>query len=171
MDLISYCDKLAHRSHSASRDLARASTAQKNRWLLAAGDGLVHRAKDILAANAKDVALAEATHLPAAQLDRLRLDESRVIGIAKGLLEIASLSDPVGRVLDERTRPNGLKIQKVAVPLGVILFIYESRPNVTVDAAGLCVKSGNAVILRGGKESLHTNQALYAVLRDSLEGV
>jgi len=171
MDLISYCDKLAHRSHSASRDLARASTAQKNRWLLAAGDGLVHRAKDILAANAKDMALAEATHLPAAQLDRLRLDESRVIGIAKGLLEIASLSDPVGRVLDERTRPNGLKIQKVAVPLGVILFIYESRPNVTVDAAGLCVKSGNAVILRGGKESLHTNQALYAVLRDSLEGV
>src|SRR6185503_7139182 len=100
------------------------------------------------------------THLPAAMLDRLKLDDKRISGMAKGLREVAALADPVGKVLDERVRPNGLKLQKVTTPIGVVVIIYESRPNVTADAASLCFKSGNATILRGGKEALNSNQLI-----------
>ena len=168
MDLIPYCDELALRARLASRQLALVSTEQKNRWLLTAADALTSHAIDIQDANARDLAFATEQELAPAMVDRLRLTPARITAAATGLREIAELPDPVGRTLDERVRPNGLRIQKIAVPLGVILFIYESRPNVTVDAAGLCVKSGNAVILRGGKESLHTNRALHSVLKDSL---
>ena len=121
--------------------------------------------------NARDVAAAEASDLNAAQVDRLRLTPARIRAAASGLREIAALPDPIGRVLDSSVRPNGLKVHKVGVPLGVIFFIYESRPNVTVDAAGLCLKSGNAIILRGGKEALNSNTALHAILQDCLRQV
>lgn len=168
MDLPAYCEDLARRARQASRLLAAAPGARKNGWLGAAADGLEKRTPEILAANARDVASAAEAGLAAAQIDRLRLTPERVRAAAAGLREIAALPDPVGRVLGSNVRPNGLHIHKVAVPLGVIFFIYESRPNVTVDAAGLCVKSGNAVILRGGKESLHSNAALHAVLDGAL---
>ena len=117
----------------------------------------------MLEANARDIQANE-RDLTAAQVDRLRLTPERIRAAAAGLREVAALPDPVGRVLDSSVRPNGLQVLKVGVPLGVIFFIYESRPNVTVDAAGLCVKSGNAIILRGGKEALHSNTALHRLL-------
>jgi len=168
MDLPAYCEDLARRARQASRLLAAAPGARKNGWLVAAADGLEKRTPEILAANARDVASATEAGLAAAQIDRLRLTPERVRAAATGLREIAALPDPVGRVLGSNVRPNGLHVHKIAVPLGVIFFIYESRPNVTVDAAGLCVKSGNAVILRGGKESLHSNAALHTVLDGAL---
>jgi glutamate-5-semialdehyde dehydrogenase len=168
MDLPAYCEDLARRACQASRQLAAARGARKNGWLVSAADGLEKRTPEILAANAKDVASATDAGVAAAQIDRLRLTVERVRAAATGLREIAALPDPVGRVLTSNVRPNGLHVHKIAVPLGVIFFIYESRPNVTVDAAGLCVKSGNAVILRGGKESLHSNAALHAVLDGAL---
>ena len=112
-----------------------------------------------------DLTTAADAGLPSAQIDRLRLTSDRIHSIADSLREVAELPDPVGQIRESRVRPNGLEVHKVGVPLGVILFIYESRPNVTVDAAGICVKSGNAVILRGGKEAFHSNQALYGVLQ------
>jgi glutamate-5-semialdehyde dehydrogenase len=168
MELATYCDDLAQRARQASRLLATAAGARKNRWLLEAADALEDRGAAILDANARDVAAADEAGLTAAQIDRLRLSPERLHAAATGLREVAALPDPVGRVLDSSVRPNGLRVHKVAVPLGVIFFIYESRPNVTVDAAGLCVKSGNAVILRGGKEALHSNRALHAVLEEAL---
>src|SRR5262249_28633946 len=122
-------------------------------------------------ANALDVAGSSAAGLSAAQVDRLRLTSKTIRAMARGLREIAVLPDPVGKVLDRSVRPNGLQIVKVGVPLGVIFFVYESRPNVTVDAAGLCIKSGNAIILRGGKEAIHSNTALHAVLQEALREV
>jgi glutamate-5-semialdehyde dehydrogenase len=159
---------LACRARAASRLLATASTESKNRWLLHAADALEKRSAEILDANASDVNAATQANLLAANIDRLRLTPDRIRAAASGLREIAALTDPVGRVLDSRVRPNGLRIEKISVPLGVILFIYESRPNVTIDAAGLCVKSGNAIILRGGKEALASNASLQAILHDSL---
>ena len=132
--------------------------------MLAAATELRSRAAQILAANAKDMQAAEQKNLSAAMLDRLRLDQSRVEAMARGLEEIARLPDPVGRVLAEWDRPNGLRIARVAVPLGVIGIIYESRPNVTADAGALCLKSGNAVVLRGGSESSHSSAAIHAAL-------
>ncbi len=167
MDLTAYCDDLARRARAASRLLSAATGARKNRWLLSAADAIDRRTPEIVEANARDVAAAQES-LGAAQVDRLRLTPERLRAAAAGLREIAALPDPVGRVLDSSVRPNGLHVHKVAVPLGVIFFIYESRPNVTVDAAGLCVKSGNAVILRGGKEALHSNTALHAILEAAL---
>ena len=167
MDLPAYCEDLARRARQASRLLVGAPGARKNGWLRAAADALEQRTAEILTANATDVDAATQSELPAAGIDRLRLTAERVRGAANGLREIAALPDPVGRVLDSNVRPNGLNVHKVAVPLGVVFFIYESRPNVTVDAAGLCVKSGNAVILRGGKEALHSNTILHAVLADA----
>src|SRR5262249_2316817 len=123
---------------------------------------------ELLQANARDVAEAGAHGLSGAAVDRLRLTPDRLRAAAAGLREVAALPDPVGRVLDSSARPNGLHLPKVAVPPGVIFVIYESRPNVTVDAAGLCVKSGNAVILRGGKEALHSNRALHHLLQTGL---
>jgi glutamate-5-semialdehyde dehydrogenase len=169
MDLESHCDDLALRARAASRLLATTTGAYKNRWLRAAADALEHRCPAILAANERDVAGAANAGLTAAQVDRLRLTPERLRAAAAGLHEVAALPDPVGRVIGSSVRPNGLRVHKVAVPLGVIFFIYESRPNVTIDAAALCVKSGNAVILRGGKEALHSNMALHALLAEALQ--
>jgi glutamate-5-semialdehyde dehydrogenase len=168
-ELASYCEDLGRRARAASQLLAAALGGRKNAWLLRSADALESHSAEIIAANEQDVAGARELGLSAAQVDRLRLNPERLRGMAAGLREVAALPDPVGRVLDSSVRPNGLQVAKVAVPLGVIFFIYESRPNVTVDAAGLCVKSGNAIILRGGKEALHSNTALSRVLRDCLE--
>jgi glutamate-5-semialdehyde dehydrogenase len=168
MDLPAYCEDLGGRARAAARDLALAPGARKDRWLRDAAAALEARSAEIFAANATDLAAAKQFELTPAQVDRLRLTPERLRAAAAGLLDVAALPDPVGRILDSSRRPNGLEVQKVSVPLGVIFFIYESRPNVTVDAAGLCVKSGNAVILRGGKEALHSNRALHAVLQGCL---
>ena len=168
MTTTDYAEDLARRARAAARLLAPASESRKNRWLLDAAEALEKRAPEVLDANAKDVAVATQAKLSAANIDRLRLTSDGIRAAANGLREIAALPDPVGRVLDSKVRPNGLKVQKVSVPLGVIFFIYESRPNVTIDAAGLCVKSGNAIILRGGKEALASNSSLHAILQDAL---
>jgi glutamate-5-semialdehyde dehydrogenase len=168
MDLSAYCEDLGRRARAAARLLAGASGAQKNRWLREAATALEERPGPLLEANARDVEAAPRFELSPAQVDRLRLTPERLRAAAAGLREVAALPDPVGRVLDSRRRPNGLQVDKVSVPLGVIFFIYESRPNVTVDAAGLCVKSGNAIILRGGKEALHSNLALHRLLQEGL---
>jgi glutamate-5-semialdehyde dehydrogenase len=169
MDLTSYCEQLARQARAASRRLAAVHGEQKNRWLLASAQALEARTAEILDANTGDIAKAPDYQLSAAMVDRLRLTPERIRGISQGLREIAALPDPVGKVLDSSVRPNGLKVLKVGVPLGVIFFIFESRPNVTVDAAGLCVKSGNAIILRGGKEAIHSNQKLHQILVDELK--
>lgn len=149
--------------------LAAATRAQKDAALLAAAAALRSKVAAILAANAIDMQAAEQKNLSAAMLDRLRLDGARVEAMARGLEDIARLPDPVGRVLAELDRPNGLRISRVAVPLGVIGIIYESRPNVTADAGALCLKSGNAVILRGGSESAHSSAAIHAALVAGLQ--
>ena len=126
-------------------------------------DGLIAGKDAVLKANTRDMEVAQSS-LSSAMLDRLRLDEKRIVAMANGLREVAALPDPVGRVLDERKRPNGLRLEKISTPIGVIVIIFESRPNVTADAAGLCFKAGNATILRGGKEAMHSNQAIADVL-------
>jgi glutamate-5-semialdehyde dehydrogenase len=151
---------LARQAREASRRLARLTTADKNACLLAMAEALEKNADALKSANGKDLEAAAQMGLTRAMLDRLRLDDPRIAGMARGLREVAALPDPVGRVLDERTRPNGLKLRKVAVPIGVIVIIYESRPNVTADAASLCFKTGNATILRGGKEAVQSNQVI-----------
>ena len=155
-------------ARSAARELALASTEQKNTALNAASNALRKATPAILAANAKDIAAAKAADRPASFVDRLMLDEKRIEAIAKGLEDIAALADPVGTVLTEWTRPNGLKFQRVRVPLGVIGIIYESRPNVTADAGALSLKAGNAAILRGGSESHHSSVAIHACLVEGL---
>jgi glutamate-5-semialdehyde dehydrogenase len=167
-DLASYCADLGRRARAAARALATAPSARKDRWLAEAAAALGGRRDEILAANARDVAGAREAGLGAAALDRLRLTPDRLQSAAEGLREVAALPDPVGQVREVRVRPNGLEVRKVGVPLGVIFFVYESRPNVTVDAAGLCVKSGNAVILRGGREARHSNEALHRLLTECL---
>jgi glutamate-5-semialdehyde dehydrogenase len=146
-------DELGRQARNAARALAMSSGDTRNAALQAAAAELRSRSGEIVAANKTDMREARERGLGAAMLDRLMLDQGRVEGMAAGLEAIAELPDPLGRVMAEWQRPNGLLIQRVAVPLGVIGIIYESRPNVTADAAGLCVKSGNAVILRGGSES------------------
>jgi glutamate-5-semialdehyde dehydrogenase len=153
---------------AASRRLAVASADEKNAALLAAAKALRANTPKILAANAKDVEAAKAAGRPASFVDRLLLDEKRINGIAVGLEEIAALADPVGTVLAEWTRPNGLMFQRVRVPLGTIGIIYESRPNVTADAGALALKAGNAAILRGGSESHHSSVAIHACLVEGL---
>jgi len=161
------CLELAQRARTAARVLATARGEAKDGWLEHAAAALTAQTASLLEANARDLAANE-RELTKAQIDRLRLTPERISAAADGLRQVAALPDPVGRILDSNVRPNGLLVQKVGVPLGVIFFIYESRPNVTVDAAGLCVKSGNALILRGGKEALHSNTALQRVLQTSL---
>ena len=161
--------ELGRRSKAASRVLATASTAQKNDALLGAADALVRSADAILAANAVDVARAEAEGVSPTVVDRLRLDEKRIGSMAGGLRQVASLADPVGEVIDGWVRPNGLRISRVRVPLGVIAIIYENRPNVTSDAAGLCLKSGNAAFLRGSSGAIDSNIAIETVLRSAIE--
>ena len=148
--------------------LARAPRAQKDAALRAAADALRGRRAALLEANAADMAAARAKGLKGAMLDRLQLDDARLESMARGLEDIAALENPVGRVLAEWTRPNGLRIARVAVPLGVVGIIYESRPNVTADAGALCLKSGNAVILRGGSESAHSSAVIHACLQEGL---
>jgi glutamate-5-semialdehyde dehydrogenase len=158
---------LGKRAKAASRGLALLSTDEKNRCLIAMADALEAQKDAIKAANAKDMEAAPGYGLTAAMTDRLRLDEKRIASMAKGLREVAALPDPVGRTLDERVRPNGLKLRKVTTPIGVVVIIYESRPNVTADAASLCFKSGNATILRGGKEALHSNMEIARIMIDA----
>jgi glutamate-5-semialdehyde dehydrogenase len=160
MNLLEQMTQLAKQAKVASRDLAKLTAAEKNAILLAMADALEANAAAIKDANVLDMEFGAKAGLTAAMLDRLRLDDKRIVGMAKGLREVAALMDPVGRVLDERTRPNGLKLQKISTPIGVVVIIYESRPNVTADAASLCFKSGNATILRGGKEALNSNQII-----------
>lgn len=155
-------------ARAASHELAIALPDQKNEALIAAAKALRAATPAILAANALDVAAMAAADRPASFVDRLMLNEKRVESIAKGLEDIAALADPVGTVLAEWTRPNGLKFQRVRVPLGVIGIIYESRPNVTADAGALCLKAGNAAILRGGSESHHSSVAIHACLVEGL---
>lgn len=156
--------ELAARAKAAARELAKLTTEEKNRCLIAMADAIEKESARIKEANAKDMELGSAAGLSSAMLDRLKLDDKRISSMAKGLREVAGLPDPVGRILDERVRPNGLRLQKVSVPIGVIVIIYESRPNVTADAAGLCFKSGNATILRGGKEAINSNTAIAQVM-------
>ncbi len=159
--------EIAKQSKAASRELARLATAEKNACLLAMAEALEAGGAIIKDANAKDMAGAAQSGLSSAMLDRLKLDDKRIAGMAKGLREVAALPDPVGRILDGRVRPNGLKLQKISTPIGVVVIIYESRPNVTADAASLCFKSGNATILRGGKEAIHSNLAIAEVMLEA----
>ena len=160
--------KLGENARRAARGLAVTSDEQRNKALQAAAGALRQRCAEILTANSVDMAAGEERGLTPAMLDRLRLDEGRVEAMASGIETVAELADPLGRALAEWKRPNGLVIQRVSVPLGVIGIIYESRPNVTADAAALCLKSGNAAILRGGSESFHSSQAIYQCLREGL---
>ena len=159
--------RLARQAKAASRELAKLTTAEKNACLLAMATALEQNAAAIKEANALDMEFGAQHGLSAAMLDRLKLDDKRIAGMAKGLREVAALADPVGKILDERTRPNGLKLQKISTPIGVIVIIYELRPNVTADAASLCFKSGNTTILRGGKEALNSNQIIAKTMIDA----
>jgi glutamate-5-semialdehyde dehydrogenase len=164
-------ERLGRQAKAASRPLAHLSTQDKNACLNAMANALEENALQLQAANHLDITAAHQTGLSPALIDRLKLDTKRITSMAKGLREVAALPDPVGRILDERVRPNGLKLQKVTVPIGVIVIIFESRPNVTADAAGLCFKSGNATILRGGKEALHSNHAIANTLMEAAKQV
>ncbi|MEM9366622.1 MAG: glutamate-5-semialdehyde dehydrogenase [Planctomycetota bacterium] len=161
------CRELASAARAASTELATLDTAIKNAWLLDSADALLNASDLVISANERDIAAAPGYGLADAAVDRLRLNADRIAGIATGLREVAALPDPVGQLLDGFTRPGGMRIEKRRVPLGVVFFIYESRPNVTADAAAICVKSGNAVILRGGKEAMHSSQAIVDVLHAS----
>lgn len=170
-DLKAYCHQTAVQAKQASYELGQLSGELKNRWLRESATALQGHLGEILAANEKDIAAAPDYGLTDAQIDRLVLNEERVQGIAFALEEIAMLEDPIGEVMHSTVRPNGLDIHKVRVPLGVVFFIYESRPNVTADAAAICIKSGNAVILRGGKEAIHSSQAIVSILGRVGEGL
>ena len=164
MSLIEDMTELARRARLASRRLASLSADDKNNCLLAMADSIEANAQFIRDENMKDMDVGAEMGLAKPMLDRLLLDEARIGGMATGLREVAALTDPVGRIIEERTRPNGLKLTKIAAPIGVIVIIYESRPNVTADAASLCFKSGNATILRGGKEAIHSNQVIAKIM-------
>jgi glutamate-5-semialdehyde dehydrogenase len=158
---------LARQAKEAGRQLARLTTAEKNAALAAMADALAKSRPELQAANAKDFEVGRALGLSGAMLDRLALTDARIDAMAQGLREVAALPDPVGRVLDERTRPNGLRLRKVSTPIGVVVIIYESRPNVTADAASLCFKTGNATILRGGKEALNSNLLIARLMNEA----
>ena len=162
-------ESLGIRAKSASAVLACATRAQKDKALTAIADALIADIRNILEANAQDLDAGRQSGLNDGLLDRLRLDEKRILGMADGLRAVAAAADPVGRVLWGETRPNGLQIRKVSVPLGVIAVIFEARPNVTADAAALCLKAGNAVILRGGKEAIRSNTAIARSMRKAAE--
>lgn len=163
-DLQSYCLNVAQRARAASHQLATVGTQLKNDWLQKSAKALIQETQAIRAANEIDLQAAGDYGLTDAQIDRLRLTDERITAVADALSEIARLPDPIGETLSGYRSPNGLDIRKVRVPLGVVFFIYESRPNVTADAAAICVKSGNAVILRGGKEAIHSSTAIVNVL-------
>src|SRR5215212_4884594 len=161
-------ESLGARARAAARVLATARAEAKDVALLTAADLLVQRADDVLRANAEDVAAAEAAGVTATVVDRLRLSPARIDGMAGGLRTVAALPDPVGSVVDGWVRPNGLRIEQVRVPLGVVAIVYENRPNVTSDAFGLCLKSGNAAFLRGSSAAIRSNTAIAGVLREAL---
>ena len=154
---------------AASRTLATLGTNEKNQALIAVADALIAASADIIAANEKDLENGRNNHMPEGLLDRLMLNEARIAQIAEGLQQVAALDDPIGEVLSMKKRPNGLMIGKKRVPLGVVGMIYEARPNVTVDAFGLCFKTGNAVILKGGSDAIYSNIAIVSVIQKTLK--
>jgi glutamate-5-semialdehyde dehydrogenase len=160
---------MAQAARTAANQLVRVSADQKNAALLAIAAGLEKEAAFIKAENGKDLAGAEAKGLSTAMIDRLTVKDETITAMVTGLKEVVGLNDPVGTMGPTWVRPNGLQVARMRIPLGVIGIIYESRPNVTVDAAGLCLKAGNAVILRGGSEAFHSNQALAQIIRRALE--
>src|SRR5262249_17797374 len=164
-DLAEYCREAARRAKAAAGELALASGEQKNNWLCQSASRLRDETAELLDANSLDIAAAPSFGLSDAQNGRLRLTPRRIEEIATGLEEVAALPDPVGEIIESSIRPNGLEVLKTRVPLGVVFFIYESRPNVTADAAAICLKSGNAVILRGGKEAAHSSRAIVEILQ------
>jgi glutamate-5-semialdehyde dehydrogenase len=171
IDLAKYCTDVASRARRASGRMATVSGAVKVNWLRRSATLLRENAKRLQAANAEDLAAAPGYGLTDAEIDRLRLTPARTESMAKGLEDVAALPEPIGALIHSTIRPNGLRIDKVRVPLGVVFFIYESRPNVTADAAAICVKAGNAVILRGGKEAIHSSQAIVELLAEAAEEV
>ena len=168
MDIKNYAQEIAFKARGAVAQLANLSTQRKNDWLLAASTRLLNASDKIRDANQLDLSNAKEFSLSVSQIDRLTITPKRLTEMARSMVEIASLEDPIGRVLKGGFRPNGLQVLKVGVPLGVLFFIYESRPNVTSDAAALSFKSGNAIILRGGKEALNTNKILVEILQAEL---
>lgn len=160
---------LGENAKQAKKSIANAGTAVKDKILLKIADQLIERQEEILFANQKDIKNGKDNSMADGLLDRLLLTKQRIDSMAEGVRQVASMADPVGKIISGFKRPNGLEIQKVTVPLGVIAIIYESRPNVTVDATALCIKSGNAVILRGGKEAIYTNIALSEIMREAIE--
>ena len=169
MDIKSYMQQVGSQARAASRAMAKASTNTKNLALRTIAQAILREKAALLAANQKDMDAARANGMEAAMLDRLALSEKSIATMAEGLEQIAALTDPIGEMSDFKYRPSGIQIGKMRVPLGVIGIIYEARPNVTVDAAGLCIKSGNAAILRGGSEAIHCNQALAALVHEGLQ--
>ncbi|QDU79768.1 Gamma-glutamyl phosphate reductase [Polystyrenella longa] len=167
--LADYTQDVARKAKSASRKLTALTGNQKSGWLLELASAIDSRKAELVQANQLDIDKAPEYGLNNAAIDRLRLTEVRLAGIVESLHQISTLTDPIGEVIQSQLRPNGIRVSQVRVPLGVVFFIYESRPNVTIDAAALCVKSGNAVILRGGKEAFHSNMAFYKIVADSLE--
>jgi glutamate-5-semialdehyde dehydrogenase len=167
--LFSEIKEIAIRARKASLNLFSATTAEKNDALQAIARGIESNRKLLKEENEKDLAMAEENGLSEAMVDRLRLTHERIDSMVKGLRQLIELPDPVGAVLETKERPNGLEINKVRVPIGVIGIIYESRPNVTIDCAGLCLKSGNASILRGGKEAMHSNRAMASIITEALQ--
>jgi glutamate-5-semialdehyde dehydrogenase len=167
-DIKSYMQSVGQKARAASRMTAKADTAVKNQALIAMADAILRDEQKLLAANTKDLENAQAKGLEAALLDRLTLSAKGVTNMAEGLLQIAALADPVGAISGLDYRPSGIQVGKMRVPLGVIGIIYEARPNVTADAAGLCLKAGNAAILRGGSEAIHSNQTIAACVKEGL---
>ncbi len=168
MDVKDYMETLGRQARAASRAMAKASTAAKNAALLAMAADIRQRQAELLAANAEDVAEAKANGLEPAMLDRLTITAKSIEAMAQGLEQVATLPDPIGEITDMKYRPTGIQVGKMRVPLGVVGIIYEARPNVTADAAALCLKSGNAAILRGGKEAIRCNQAISTSVRKGL---
>ena len=171
MNVKEYMNTLGQQARAASRELVKATTADKNRALLALADQLEQSAEQLKSENDKDLAQGKQNGLDAAMLDRLAITDAGIAGMAEGLRQIANLQDPIGEITDMRFLPSGIQVGKMRVPLGVVGIIYESRPNVTIDAAALCLKSGNAAILRGGSEAAFSNQALAICIKDALASV
>jgi len=169
MDIQAYMETLGKQARQAARTLVSATTEQKNNALLAMADMIISSAEELKAENAKDLENGKNNGLDAAMLDRLALTDAGISGIAEGLRQVAALQDPIGEISDMSYRPSGIQLGKMRVPLGVVGIIYESRPNVTADAAALCLKSGNAAILRGGSEAAYSNQALAKCIKQGLK--
>ncbi|MGE5621878.1 MAG: aldehyde dehydrogenase family protein, partial [Bacillota bacterium] len=170
MDIKHYMNEVGQRARKASRAMAKADTSAKNRALSLIAAAIRREAEALRVANQKDLDAARANGLAPAMLDRLTLSDKAISTMAEGLEQIVALPDPIGEISNMKYRPTGIQVGQMRVPLGVIGIIYEARPNVTVDAAGLCIKSGNATILRGGSEAIHCNQALAKLVKEGLAG-